>query len=377
MRIGIIADPIDNQSAGVHVYTKEMVLSLLQQDRVNEYIIIRQKKGEEIDKSYTNVKEIVVANSSLPIGYASLRLFLIIPFIFRREKVDVVIEPAHFGPFNLPKSIKRITVIHDLTPILFPEWHRWHSGVLQKIFLPHILKRTDYILTNSLTTENELHRIYPFTRSKTWMIYPGFKNLVPVDNETAFIEKYHTASIPYFLFVGTLEPRKNLSLLLDAFTIFKSKTLSKTRLIIAGGKGWKNEAFFERFNQHPFKNDIVITGYLSNEELSFLYRHALAFIYPSQYEGFGFPVIEAMSAGTQVITTAKTSMDEITSPYATTFRNNDPQDLADKMVQIAPLHSDSSKIKDLKLVAEKYDWFKFANMLINKLQLMNKILNEN
>ena len=371
MRIGIIADPIDNQSAGVHVYTKEMVLSLIAQDRVNEYIIIRQKQGEEIDKSYTHVKEIVISNTSLPIGYASLRLFFIIPFVLRREKVDIVIEPAHFGPFNLPKKIKRITVIHDLTPILFPEWHRWHSGLLQKIFLPHILKRTDFILTNSLTTENELHRIYPFTKSKTWMIYPGFKNLVTVNNETEFIEKYQTAAISYFLFVGTLEPRKNLSLLLDAFSIYKTKRTSTTKLIIAGGKGWKNEAFFERLNQHPFKNDIVITGYLSNEELSFLYQNALAFIYPSQYEGFGFPVIEAMSAGTQVITTAETSMDEITSPYSITFRNNDQEDLADKMLSIVPIFLDSSKIKDLKLVAKKYDWFKFANKLIEKLNLIN------
>ncbi len=372
MRIGIIADPIDNQSAGVHVYTKEMVLSLIKQDRVNEYVIIRQKKGEEIDKSYTNVKEIVVANSSLPIGYASLRLFFLIPFIFRREKVDVVIEPAHFGPFNLPKKIKRMTVIHDLTPILFPEWHRWHSGVLQKIFLPHILKRTDYILTNSITTEKELHRIYPFTQSKTWMIYPGFKNLVPVHNETTLIEKYQTAARPYFLFVGTIEPRKNLSLLLDAFTIYKAKSKSTAQLIIAGGKGWKNEAFYERLNQHPNKADILITGFISNEELSFLYQHALAFVYPSQYEGFGFPVIEAMSAGTQVITTANTSMDEITSPYAITFRNNDTADLAAKMMQVAPLNLDSSKIKDLIILAKKYDWFKFADVLIEKLHLINK-----
>lgn len=372
MRIGIIADPIDNQSAGVHVYTKEMVLSLIKQDRVNEYIIIRQKKGEEIDKSYTHVKEIVVANSSLPIGYASLRLFFIIPYILRREKVDIVIEPAHFGPFNLPKKIKRITVIHDLTPILFPEWHRWHSGVLQKIFLPHILKKTNYVLTNSLTTERELHRIYPFTKSKTWMIYPGFKNLVAVNNEDKFIEKYRSSTDSYFLFVGTLEPRKNLSLLLDAYSIYKTKSNSTTQLIIAGGKGWKNEAFYERLNQHPNKADILITGFISNEELSFLYQHALAFVYPSQYEGFGFPVIEAMSAGTQVITTANTSMDEITSPYAITFRNNDTADLAAKMMQIATLNLDSSKIKDLIILAKKYDWFKFANKLIEKIQLINK-----
>ncbi len=367
MRIGIIADPIDNQNAGVHVYTLEMVLALIANDRVNEYIIIRQKEGNEISKAYTNVKEIVVKNIALPIGYASFRLFFIIPSIFKKEKVDVVIEPAHFGPFNLPSNIKRITIIHDLSAVLFPEWHRWHSGILQKLFLPRILKKSDYILTNSLTTEKELHRFYPFTKEKTWMIYPGIRKLVNVIHEKELNQKYQLSKQDYFLFVGTLEPRKNLSLLLDAFEIYKTTNNDQTQLIIAGGKGWKNEAFEQRLAEHPNKNEIIITGYISNEELSFLYRNAGALIYPSQYEGFGFPVIEAMSVGTAVITTADTSMDEISKPLSLTFLNNDTADLAKKMLQIKQLDTnylDKKKREDFTI---KYNWTNFAKVLLTKL----------
>lgn len=367
MRIGIIADPIDNQNAGVHVYTLEMILALVANDRVNEYIIIRQKAGNEIKKEYTNVKEIVVSNIALPIGYASFRLFFIIPYIFRKEKVDMVIEPAHFGPFNLPRHIRRITIIHDLSAVLFPEWHRWHSGILQQLFLPSILKKSDYILTNSYTTEKELHRFYPFTKTKTWMIYPGIKKLVAVAQENELTEKYQLSTQDYFLFVGTLEPRKNLALLLDAFETYKATIKDQTQLIIAGGKGWKNEVFEQRLAQHPNKNEIVITGYISNEELSFLYRHAVALIYPSQYEGFGFPVIEAMSVGTAVITTADTSMDEISKPLALTFINNDPLDLSKKMLQIKELNTNSLDQKKREDFTIKYDWNSFAKALLTKL----------
>jgi len=156
-------------------------------------------------------------------------------------------------------------------------------------------------------------------------------------------------------------------LLLDAFETYKATTKGQTQLIIAGGKGWKNEVFEQRLAQHPNKNEIVITGYISNEELSFLYRHAVALIYPSQYEGFGFPVIEAMSVGTAVITTADTSMDEISKPLALTFINNDPLDLSKKMLQIKELNTNSLDQKKREDFTIKYDWNSFAKALLTKL----------
>jgi alpha-1,3-rhamnosyl/mannosyltransferase len=199
------------------------------------------------------------------------------------------------------------------------------------------------------------------------MIYPGIKKLVAVAQENELTEKYQLSTQDYFLFVGTLEPRKNLALLLDAFETYKATTKGQTQLIIAGGKGWKNEVFEQRLAQHPNKNEIVITGYISNEELSFLYRHAVALIYPSQYEGFGFPVIEAMSVGTAVITTADTSMDEISKPLALTFINNDPLDLSKKMLQIKELNTNSLDQKKREDFTIKYDWTSFSNALLTKL----------
>ena len=103
MRIAIIADPIDNQNAGIHVFTKEMVDAMIRTNPGHEIILIREKRDPELK----GAEQICLWNTRLPIGYASLRLFIMIPWLMIRKKVDVVIEPAHFGPFNLPKKIIR------------------------------------------------------------------------------------------------------------------------------------------------------------------------------------------------------------------------------------------------------------------------------
>jgi len=151
MKIAIIADPLDNQSAGVHTYTRQLVRSIAEFDTENEYILIREKKDPNLP-----FEQIAIPNIHLPIGFSAFRLFFIIPLILRFKKIDAVLEPAHFGPFNLPKRIKRITMIHDLTPIIFPQYHRYHSQILQRIFLRRILRKADMILSNSQNTSKDL-----------------------------------------------------------------------------------------------------------------------------------------------------------------------------------------------------------------------------
>jgi glycosyltransferase involved in cell wall biosynthesis len=208
MRIAILADPLDNQSAGVHVFVKQMIHALLRNDADNEYIIVRLKRDRQFD-DYSNVRQYCIPTSTLPIGVSSLRLFLLIPLLLNLKRVDVVIEPAHFGPFNLLPRIRRVTIIHDLTPILFPELHRWHSQFLQNRFLKGILRRTDLIIANSDNTANDIRRTYPEVAGKVCRIYPGRNETFAFREDAAVLDKYEVRK-PYFLFVGTIEPRKNL-----------------------------------------------------------------------------------------------------------------------------------------------------------------------
>jgi glycosyltransferase involved in cell wall biosynthesis len=172
--------------------------------------------------------------------------------------------------------------------------------------------------------------------------------------------------IPYFLFVGTIEPRKNLNLLLNAFKEYKNQIKDDKQLLIVGAKGWKTDSFFEIYNQHPYKNDIIITGFVTDEELKKYYKNCYAFIYPSQYEGFGFPVIEAMRQGTVCVTTADSSMSEIAYPFVITFQNNNLESLFKVMCQIENFKN-VTRSDEIIIHSQKYDWDIFAKAFIKKI----------
>lgn len=323
MRVAILADPLDNQSAGVHVYTKELVNAIIALGKEKHFVLIRQKVDNELP-----IEQVAVPNINLPIGFASLRLFFIVPYILRRLGVDAVFEPAHFGPFNLPKRIKRLTMIHDLTPILFPQYHRWHSQLLQKIFLRGILKRTDWVITNSTHTSQDLERVYPFTNGKNTSILLGRNQAFQPTHNIARVGELGI-SRPYFIFVGTIEPRKNLKTLLAAFKTFCSK-IDSHELVIVGAIGWKSESFETILAQHPYRTRIHYLGFVDFQDLPILYTHATAMVYPSEYEGFGLPLIEAASCGTQIITARNSSLVEVGEPVAHFFETFSSDELSDR-----------------------------------------------
>jgi len=303
MRIAILADPIDNQYGGVHVYTRNLVEALLKENSRHEYFLIRPKALPHIEGAET----IVVPKSP---GFATLRLFLIIPWIIRRRQIDCVIEPAHFGPFNLPDHIARITFIHDMTPILFPHLHPWTSQVLQRMFFPRILRQATRVITNSKHTAQDVIRLFPGTRDKVITNYLGVETNFQPMAQPGIPLQYGITS-PYILSVATIEPRKNLDLLLDVYTRFRTTIQDRVQLVISGKRGWKYHTFFTSLASHPFREDIILTDYIPRDHLPVLYSLAFAFVYPSKYEGFGLPVAEAMQCGTPCVVSHASSLPEV------------------------------------------------------------------
>lgn len=325
-RVAIIADPIDNQKGGVHVYTRELVHGLKAFTDEIEFILIRERRDPEL----AEFRQIVIPNNRIGLGLAALRLFFIVPVVLWWNKVDAVIEPAHFGPFNLPRSIKRITVIHDLTPLLFPQYHRYHSQLLQKIFLRGILRKASLIIANSAYTASDLYRVFPFTRGKVAPIHLGYEpGMMPVAVE--HVLGLLSISKPYWLAVGTIEPRKNLTRLLHVYQVFREERSDKVPLVIVGERGWKADAFFQALEKHPYKADIVLTGYVSQDQLNALYSHAIALVYPSEYEGFGLPVLEAFACGCPVICSRVSSLPEVGGEVAWYVDPFDEANISDQM----------------------------------------------
>jgi glycosyltransferase involved in cell wall biosynthesis len=284
------------------------------------------------------------------------------------KSVDAVIEPAHFGPFNLLPRIRRVTIIHDLTPILFPELHRWHSQFLQNRFLRGILRRTHLIVANSDNTAKDIARIYPEVAGKVHRIYPGRNETFAFREDAAVLDKYGVRR-PYFLFVGTIEPRKNLLVLLEAFRIFKERTREDAQLVIVGGDGWKSEAFFAALEQHPFKADILRPGFVTAADLPALYSAAVAFVYPSKYEGFGLPVLEAASCGTAVITADNSSLPEAAGPGALLFSSSDSTALADRMHELFRDENLRRELGSKGLAhSHRFSWDRFSREFIALLE---------
>jgi glycosyltransferase involved in cell wall biosynthesis len=360
MRIAFLADPLDRQYGGIHSYTREILNALSKLDKKNEYIVIRSESKNEFE----GMEEIVVPYSSFP-GYRFWRIFFQIPRILSNKNIDIVVEPAHFGPFNLPSKIKRVTVIHDMTVFLLPEYHVWSSQFLQRMFLPRILKKADQIITNSNNTTVDLVKFFPDVKNKTTSILLGKDLSFKPQIKNDVLLNYNIKQ-PYILFVGTLEPRKNVSTLIKAFDKFKDQTGLQHQLILIGKKGWKSDSIFDSIDQSPYKKEIIWLGYVPKVELPVFYSMAEVFVYPSIYEGFGLPILEAMACGTPVITSKESSLPEI-GDSSVSYIN--PDSIEQLTSQIIVLCSDSQKREKYsqlgKEQAAKFSWEKTAKETIN------------
>ncbi len=366
MKIAFLADPLDNQTAGIHVYTREIIKAITQLETSHEFLIIRAKEGNE---DFGEAKQIIVPVESFPPFHLRLRQLFSIPKILIRENVDIVIEPAHFGPFNLPEQIKRVTVIHDLTPLLFPQFHPFMSVLFHKVFLKRTLRQTDLVITNSLHTANDVIRQFPFTKDKIEPILLGKnESYVPKEKRMDILQKYNIRP-PYFLHTGTLEPRKNLMLLLQAFEAWKQQTGKPHQLVLAGKKGWQIDDLYEAIDQSLYKNDICLTGFVVTEDIPYIYSVADCFIYPSKYEGFGLPILEAMSCGTPVICSNTSSMPEVGGAVAYYIDPNNKMDVVRQMNQVLMDKANGKlPIEKMTQQANPFSWEQTAKKTLQVLE---------
>ncbi len=361
MKIAFLGDALDLQYAGIHIYTREIIKAVVKLDTKNEYFVVRpEKTAFKID----GAKELYAPiNSSIPL-HQKIRSFTSIPSLMKKNDIDVVIEPAHFGPFSLPSKTKRVTVIHDITPVLFPAYHNSASHYVHKLFLPKITKNADLIVANSEHTKKDLVKYYPNAKGKTEVVYLGKEpQFVPIENP-AVLEKYKITQ-PYLLFVGTLEPRKNLVHLVKAFEELKNNIVTPLQLVFAGKMGWDSEELKKTIADSNHKSDIIVTGYVERAELPVLYSMAKVFVYPSFYEGFGLPVLEAMSCGTPVVSSNTSSLPEVGGAASLYFAPTDVNALVAHLKNLLEEEVLYNKHKRLATEeAKKFSWEKAGREMI-------------
>ena len=230
-------------------------------------------------------------------------------------KVELFHSTAFF-PWPTQKA-KLVLTVHDLSVFRFPQFHPQRMVNFYRRCFRNAIPSADRICADSENTKADLAELFKVPEQKITVIYPGVERRFAeaVWRQEGVVGKYDLDS-PYILSVGALEPRKNLVGLLEAFCLLKESKGVPHQLVIVGGKGWLYQEFLDRLDSSKYRDQIRLLGYVPYGELPSLYHNAAAFVYPSFYEGFGLPVLEAMASGTPVVTSNNSSMLEIASGAA-------------------------------------------------------------
>lgn len=308
MKIGLITDVLDDDSVGIGVYAKNIVQNLLDIDNKNEYVLIHFKHTEY----YANKKEFVIPIPPIPFGKYLRKLF-ILPLFLAKEKFDIVHELSHIGPFLFSVGkYKKIITIFDLSPLDKPEYHPKIRYWQHLIALPLILKRIDHVFTISNFSKKRILAYFPFLKNKITITPCGVNETFReyTKNEKKIARKELSLPKKFFLFVGSLEPRKNLHKTLLAFEKFQ-KYHPDYQMVIVGKWGWENNNLLEYLNHLIQKGLLVWRKNAPSEDLPKYYNCAIALIYVSAYEGFGLPAAEAIVCGCKLITSKSSALGEI------------------------------------------------------------------
>ncbi len=337
MRIAIDFTSFIPQMTGVDTYLTRLLWHLAKIDRVNRYRI------------YHNYEDLALLADRLPENFSlcalsarprPARLFfqqVLLPAVAGIWKADVVHSPSFIGPY-VRGSARHVLTVHDMTFFSHPHCHipLRRSLPYQRMVLAS-LRRTDVVVVPSQATRNAILKYVPGLESERIRVtVPGISeefrpiNLADVQNVVARL----ALPQPYMLYVGTLEPRKNLSALVESYRRLIETGGVKEHLVLAGKLGWGYESLLKQIDTSSVRGQIHLAGYVSQEDLPAVYAGARLFVYPSLHEGFGFPPLEAMACGVPVISTRSSSLVENLEGAAELVPPNDSGALTEAMRQV-------------------------------------------
>ncbi len=368
MRILILADAIDRQYAGVYVYAYSLIKNLLKIDRENEYWFVHLRENN----FFKGLNEIILPQSKI-LGMATCRKFFQLPKLIRKLSPDIVLELEHLAPWVIRNlKAKKIVTIYDLTPVLFKKFHVFYGWFLQTLFFPRLFERSDGFLAISECTKKDVERLYqPSVPIEVTYLASRFnlKDLNPANNKK-FHAKYKNI-FPYILYVGTLEPRKNLELLIEVFNYLKKNKDIPHKLVLVGNGGWKYKKILQKIEASDFKSSILKMDYVDTRELSYFYYNAGVLAYPSLYEGFGLPVLEAMSLRCPVVVSNTSSLPEVVGDAGVLCDPNSVEQWANSIYSI--LANNNLKEDLAKKGLERSNLFSWENSARKTLDFFKKV----
>jgi glycosyltransferase involved in cell wall biosynthesis len=279
-------------------------------------------------------------------------------------KPDVYLSPDGLNSTGL--HCPNITVVHDIGFAKLENQLPKSAERYWRKMTPKVLDSSSKVITVSEFSKNEIINTYGLNESKIGVVYNGFtSNFKPMtQEEKQEIRNEFSGSKPYFLYVGSIHPRKNIEGLIKAFNHYKKTSESPIKLFLAGRWAWRSENARKAFETSPYNSDIVATGYIREKTLSRLMSGARAFCYLSHYEGFGIPILEAMAAGIPVLTSSISSMPEVAGDAALFAHPNNVEEISSKMAILDKDENLRSQLMEKGFERiQHFDWDRSADKL--------------
>jgi len=319
---------------GIAWFSFESLKRLSTKHPEHEFIFIFDRPYDNEFVFSDNVTPVIIGPQARHPFLFVLWFELSIPYILKKYKADLFFSPD--GYLSLRSKTPSISVLHDLNFEYYPKDLPFFSRNYYKFFFPRFAKKASRIITVSEHSKKDICKLYNIEASKIDIAYNGVnENYFPITNDDKEkVRNEYTDGKQYYVFVGTLHPRKNLVGLFQGFDIYKRQTKSESKLVIVGNKQYWTNEIKKTYLGMEFKNEVVFLGHLSPEILNKIVSSSVAMMYVSYFEGFGIPIIEAFKAETAVITSNVTSMPEVAGNAALLIDPFNAQDIANAMTKV-------------------------------------------
>lgn len=381
--------------AGISNYEYQLVSSWMEHHPEHEYYLLSRRdtcfQGQQLPENWH------IVNTPWVIDKQKLWFLFELPKLIRELKLD-----AYWGPnYSLPQKVSGVRYclsVHDLAIFKFRHVGQWKNAIKIKLFLRRDIKNAAKVFAISESTKRDLISMFGVPPEKIRVTYlsggderkrlekHGQNGIQarPEGNQTAYTpdkQLEHTPNIrpeirqldSLFLFVGTIEPRKNILTIIKGYEQYCNETAAASKeplpLVLAGARGWNCEAIYQAVESSPYRAKILMPGYITDDEKEMLFQKAKAFLYPSLYEGFGIPVLEAFSRGVPVVTANNSSLPEVGGDAAFYMDTMDAGKLAAYLKELSELQE--LRLKELqermKQQVAKFSWERCAEETLQEI----------
>ena len=370
MTVGIDIRVLGNKiKSGVEEYTENLLAHLLPLDGSIKFkLFFSSFRGTLNDYDWLHLKNVELFQFKIP-----NRILFLSSGLTDLPKTDKLISGAdvffspHFFITSLSSQCRRVTTFHDLSYVHFPEYFSWRKNIWHNFEMNPLWQSrfSDKVIAVSESTARDLINIYGIDPVKIEVIHSGISPDIrkPSADEIKRFKIRNKLPDKFILFLGKLEPRKNVVGIIRAFNILKNrKEFNDLNLVIVGSKGWLYEDIFKEINKSNFKKQIVVKDHIDDNQRKFYYSAAEVFVYPSFFEGFGFPPLEAMACGTPTVVSNVSSFPEIVGNGGILVQPDNVNDIAGSISRILTDRELKDRLIDLgtKKIS-KFNWQKTAS----------------